>query len=248
MANSATNRRGRSRCWSNRARGEADGSSGGLAVRVQSANLKGVAAPPFLAQLAFELRLRVERHGSPRTLTRFDRSEISKRLPGVLQQAEAHGLVDPATLQHRAYAGKLEDRVAMRTVGKSVGVGKVAKVAEVFQETVKVRWIETAAIDAESLGANGIPRDKTTTGELVAALRRVRIDAGLADPIAVVGGDEDASLFAERYAAILSAALLVESTLLGACTLDADAVVAPARASGSALGVGYAIATLVVDA
>ena len=245
MANSAANRRGRSRCWSNRARGEADGSSGGLAVRVQSANLKGVAAPPFLAQLAFEFRLRVERHGSPRTLTRFDSSEISKRLPGVLQQADAHGLVDPAPLQHRAYAGKLEDRVAMRTVGKSVGIGKVAKVAEVFQETVKVRWIETATIDAETLGADGIP---VTTRELIAALCGTRIDTGLADPIAVVGGDEDASLFAERYAAILRVALLVKSTLERAFTLDADTIVASACASGSALGVGYAIATLVVDA
>ena len=75
-----------------------------------------------------------------------------------------------------------------------------------------------------------------------------RIDTALADPIAVAGGDEDASLLAERYAAILSATLLVESTLLRAFTLDADTIVAPARASGSALGVGYAIAALVVDA
>jgi hypothetical protein len=95
------------------------------------------------------------------------------------------------------------------------------------------------------LGTDGVP---VTTWELVATLRRVRIDTALADPIAVAGGDEDASLLAERYAAILSATLLVESTLLRAFTLDADTIVAPARASGSALGVGYAIAALVVDA
>jgi hypothetical protein len=54
--------RERSRCWSNRAGDEADGSGGGLAVRALSANLEGVAAPLVLAQLAFELGLRVERH------------------------------------------------------------------------------------------------------------------------------------------------------------------------------------------
>ena len=134
----------------------------------------------------------------------------------------------------------------MRTIGKAIGIGKVAKVAEIVQETIKIRWIETAAIDAETLGAKGIP---ATTGELVAALRGVRIDTGLADPIAVAARDEDASLFAERYAAALGVALLVNGALLRAFfALDADTTVAPAHARRSALGVGYAIATMVVDA
>ena len=110
---------------------------------------------------------------------------------------------------------------------------------------MKIGWIEAAAIDAETLGAKGIP---ATTGELVAALRGVRIDTGLADPIAVAAGDEDASLFAERYAAILGVAFLVKSTLLRAFTFDAETIVAPAHARRSALGVGYAIAIMVVDA
>ena len=59
---------------------------------------------------------------------------------------------------------------------------------------------------------------------------------------------EDASLFAERYAAFLRVARLVKSTLLRAFALDADTIIAPARARGSALGVGYANATMVVDA
>ena len=34
-----------------------------------------------------------------------------------------------------------------------MGIGKVTKIAEIVQETTKIRWIETAAIDAETLGA-----------------------------------------------------------------------------------------------